>query len=419
MLRLVMIALVVATGCKVNNPASCEIDGNPNPACTDGGVDPVACDESSDCGNDVCLLDPGVCVECLASTDCVATSEAPVCDTAAHTCGACTTHSDCPSEACLPTGACAPESDVAYVKAGATGGAPCDQGAPCATLNEAIAASRPVIKVQGTAPIIDDQDTVIDGATVTIVADIGAKLDRSNDGTLLEVKGSSVNVTILDLEFLNGTDFSKPAILLGTGTTRLTLTRVKVTNNQGVGVSAGGGFLTLSGCTISGNDGGGVVISAAEFDLTNNFIFANGEDAGVLGGLRFDATNSGTRRFEFNTVSTNRGATATGVFCTAINTPVTFSNNIIYNNLGGGARTQVSPTLSNCLWTFSDIGPGAVVAGEANKADDPLFVDPASNFHLQPGSPAAAAANPAATLGFDIDGDVRSALKDIGADEIP
>jgi hypothetical protein len=61
------------------------------------------------------------------------------------------------------------------------------------------------------------------------------------------------------------------------------------------------------------------------------------------------------------------------------------------------------------------------VAGTGNLSSDPLFVDPVhNNFHLQLASPARDAADPAATLAVDLDGDARpqGAGRDMGADEI-
>jgi hypothetical protein len=91
------------------------------------------------------------------------------------------------------------------------------------------------------------------------------------------------------------------------------------------------------------------------------------------------------------------------------------NSNIIVNNTG---PAQVSG--GNCPSTYSDIGPGAV-PGTGNLSSDPLFVDPArNNFHLQLASPARDAADPAATLAVDFDGDARpqGARRDMGADEI-
>jgi hypothetical protein len=99
-------------------------------------------------------------------------------------------------------------------------------------------------------------------------------------------------------------------------------------------------------------------------------------------------------------------------------TPLTFSNNIIYDNIVGGTGVQAGGT--NCSWTYSDIGPTAA-AGSGNINALPMFLDPAqNNFHLKTGSPARDVADPGATLAVDFDDDARpqGPARDLGADEI-
>jgi len=117
-------------------------------------------------------------------------------------------------------------------------------------------------------------------------------------------------------------------------------------------------------------------------------------------------------------VSQNQGpfGNASGVVCgVGIGIPLPMTSNIVVNNAG---PTQVSG--GACVWTYSDIAPGPV-SGAGNLSSDPLFVDPVhNNFHLQLASPARDAADPAATLAVDLDGDARpqGAGRDMGADEI-
>lgn len=438
-------AAVTAGGCQRDNPLYCE--GHPDdPDCQSAG-----CTSNDQCAapTSVCDVDgTRACVQCLApdqTSACGGTT--PVC-TADHTCRGCVAHAECPaSDVCLPDGSCAEPDQVAYMQAGGTGAQPCARAAPCGTLREAVTAvdaNRPYIKISGTGMLADNATTTIDGKAVTILADPGAKLDRTGDGVILEVRNTGADVQIYDLEITGASGGAGDvgiSIAAG-GMPGLTLTRVKVTNNagggilasggtltvsqstisgnQGGGISVSGGTLTVSQSTISGNQGGGILISGAEFDLTNNFIVGNGGTGTLFGGVRFDGTNAGTRRFEFNTVTENVGMAGftIGVVCTLVGQPVTFSNNIVYDNQVGGGRTQVGGT--NCSWTYSDIGPDAV-AGTGNINAPPMFVDlMKSDFHLQPGSPARDAADPAASLAVDIDGEPRpqGAARDMGADEV-
>jgi len=138
---------------------------------------------------------------------------------------------------------------------------------------------------------------------------------------------------------------------------------------------------------------------------------------GVFIGM-IPAAIAGRRVFAFNTVSQNSGqfGMVSGVVCDqTIGVPLAMTSNIVVNNAG---PAQVSGTA--CSWTYSDITPGSV-SGAGNLSVDPLFVDPVhNNFHLQLASPARDAADPAATLAVDIDGDTRpqGAGRDMGADEI-
>jgi Right handed beta helix region len=407
---------------------------------------PRSCTANPDCTAPTAVCDLGAtmtCVQCtIADNPCAAATPACV----ANQCQKCTQHSQCAatSNVCLPEGMCAISDQVAYVQAGGTGASPCAKGAPCGTLDDGVRANKPTVKVAA-GTVTDNKTTTIDGKAVTILADPGAKLSRAMQGVILEVRNDNADVRIYDLEITGGTGASNAAISIPNGgTPKLSLTRVTVAGNQGIGISASAGTLTVSQSTISGNTGGGISVSAgtltvsqstisgntgggisvagAQFDITNSFIVGNGGTGTGFGGVLFNQTDNGIRRFEFNTVSNNASApaTSTGVVCALITQAVTFSNNIIYDNQIGNGRTQVGGM--NCFWTYSDIGPDTgTVPGTNNINLGPMFVNAAQNeFHLMPTSPARDAANPAATINVDFDGDARpqATRSDMGADEI-
>lgn len=398
-------------------------DGNPHNDCRLDGA--VTCSSSEQCASPTPACDLGTmaCVQCTPQEPAACTGPTPVCG-GDHTCRACSAHAECPeSDACLPDGRCASPGEVAYVQAGGTGAQPCAKGAPCGTLQEgvtAVSASRPYVKISGTGTLAANAVTTIDGKAVTILADPGAKLDRVGDGRILLVQSAGANVSIVDLEITGQTGLADEAIQLepNGGTPELSLVRVKVTGSQGRGISASGGTLRLMQSTILGNTGGGISISGSQFDITNSIIVKNGGPNSVLGGIQVNGiVGVGMRRFEFNTVAQNQATSGItpGVLCSAIAMPLALANSIIYDN---GTAIQVEG--NNCSWTYSDIGP-MMAPGQGNINAPPMFINAMqNNFHLQSGSPAKDAADPAASLSIDIDGDARpqGPARDMGADEI-
>ena len=112
---------------------------------------------------------------------------------------------------------------------------------------------------------------------------------------------------------------------------------------------------------------------------------------------------------------TMTGGNGPAIQCTA--GAFTARSNIMSANLGGS--NQYGGT---CLHAYSISRPGSVPVGAANSAADPLFVNDATgDLHLQSGSPARGAGDPATDLAgiaaLDLDGDTRVAPPDMGADQ--
>jgi hypothetical protein len=199
----------------------------------------AVCTGNADCTEPTPVCDRDgthACVQCLAPDLAMAcTGATPMCGDD-HACRGCAAHTECPgSDVCLPDGSCADAGQVAYVQAGGTSALPCAKAAPCGVLQNAIAAvdaSRPYIKLARPGTLVAAAATTIDGKAVNTGADV-----RIYDLEITGASGAAGDVGI-----------SLPA----GGMPKLTLTRVKVTNNQGGGIAASGGSLSVSQSTLSG-----------------------------------------------------------------------------------------------------------------------------------------------------------------------
>jgi hypothetical protein len=388
------------------------------------------CTRNDDCSAPAAICDvegSRTCVQCLAPDQTSACGGTiPVCGDD-HACRGCSAHGECPvSDVCLPDGRCAEPAEVAYVQAGGAGTQPCARGAPCGKLQEgvtAVSASRPYIKISGTGTLADSATTTIDGKAVTILADPGAKLDRTGDGVILEVRNTGADVRIYDLEITgaSGGAGDVGVSMVAGGMPKLTLTRAKVTNNTGGGISASGGTLTVSQSTISNNTGGGISVMNGTFVIVSNVFFNNGNDTTLVGGVAIGTPQNAANRLEFNSFTRNKTQDTLGTAIHCIAGTFTARNNIMSDN---GTLTNMNQVGGSCMHVYSIARPGTVPPGTGNSNMDPLFVNTTTgDLHVRAGSPVLGAADPSSNLtGLaerDIDGDARAAPADIGADEAP
>jgi hypothetical protein len=319
------------------------------------------------------------------------------------------------------------------------------------------------VKLHGKTDEAADEAISIDSHNVTMLADPGAQLTSTKNGLLLEVKGSS-QVAIYDLEITGASGGAGFGISLPTGNTaKLDLNRAKVTsnfaggisisggdvtlsqttisNNQGNGITATGGTLTVSQSTLSGNQGigisnggaltisqsvisgdqgGGIAVMSGAFVVVGNFFFNNGNVGSAVSGIAINTTESPANRLEFNSFNQNRaqGGVGQGVSCIA--GAFTAKDNILSNN---GTLAQTAQTSGSCSHSFSILHPPPSPPLGTNSGSDPMFVDEAKgDLHIQATSPARHYADPTAYLtgiaSHDIDGDLRVAPADIGADQV-
>ena len=404
------------------NTGEC-VDGIVIP-CTPGAGGDEECAANAE-GLDYCS-DGGICAACLDNSHCTEFVNAGICDATAFECRACDVGGDdCESGLCgtRDEGVCVAEGDVIRVDGGNAGGdvGGCGAvGSECATIGFAIG------QVGGTKNVIVVADgdyseaLSIAAGTVTIIGGRGVVVNPSlTDENIpaLRVSGGAT-ATILGISVIpaSGTVGTDAVSCSGVGSS-LTLSGVAVSNAEDIGVSASNCALTVSASTISNNDGGGISVNGGDFDITNNFIVENGALGNSAPAVSLAGSGT-TLTFDFNTVARNLVANdllTTGVACTLTNS-LTGSGNIVY--LGSPAASP--PVSGTCGWDYSNIE--ADISGTENINQPPAFVNgvpPNGDYHLAPGSLCIDAADPAATLATDIDGEARpqGAAPDIGADE--
>jgi hypothetical protein len=342
---------------------------------------------------------------CATSAECT-TATSPVCG-GDHACRACELHSECTSAACLPSGACGTDTNVAYASTAGNDANPCTKDQPCRSIATAVAAGKPYVKLSGSF----DEAVTLSGASIHVLADANTTLTRTTStGPVLTLQGTS-SVAIDDLVIRDGLGATGDGIRVPSGeAVTLTLDKVAVLDNSGVGINVLGGTLHMTRCTVSGNKTGGAIVSAA-IDITNSLFVANGSGTSTTGGLTVTPAGS-ANVFRFNTVAQNFSNSTTmalrGINCAI---PMAVSSTIVSGNLASG----------NCTLDYSlvDGSPsGTNVGGDpkfkATDATNPLAAD---YFRIQSSSDAIDHADPSAAMSTDIDGDPRVGAKDIGADE--
>ncbi|MEJ7602517.1 MAG: right-handed parallel beta-helix repeat-containing protein [Kofleriaceae bacterium] len=284
--------MVVVAACQRESVLYCQM--NPSAAECVGSIDaPRACASNDECSGGTPVCDTAgsmTCVQCLPEQAQACSGTTPTCGDD-QSCRGCAAHTECAiSNACLPDGACAAEGEVAYVGGpGATDNETCTMLVPCTKAMKALARGRPYVLFAGTT---DEGSAVvvIEDQNVILLAKPGAKLTRTFDGIILEIKGTS-QVTIYDLEISGGAGTTGTGVVLQLGgAPTVSLLRATIAGNSGGGVLAYGGSLKVSQSTISDNRRGGVYVREALFDLTNNFIVHNGnQTTSPFGGVHLSA----------------------------------------------------------------------------------------------------------------------------------
>ena len=378
----------------------------------------MSCESNQDCSGDTAVCDVSgtrTCVQCMPGQDDACRGSAPACVN--NTCQACTAHGQCDSQVCLidDGGTCADSREVAYADPRGTDNTDCTIDTPCTKIGSALGTARPYVKLAGRfdeAVVITDQD-------VTLVAEPGARLTRTQSGAILEIAGTS-QVKIFDLEISGGLGIEGIGISLVPGSSAsVAVTRAKISDNRGGGIGNSNGSLTVSRSEISANQGGGIAVAgpAARFDITNSFIVRNGDElVGSFGGLLLGIVTPGSYRLEFNTIADNKAAyNSAGIVCN-ISAFIAPNNIIARNNLAGDTNSPTAQVKgSGCVYPSSRI-QGDVMGLMFEHPDPPGML----SYKLVPGSTAIDQATTPSSIETDHDGDPRPSGngKDIGADEL-
>jgi parallel beta-helix repeat protein len=200
-----------------------------------------------------------------------------------------------------------------------------------------------------------------------------------------------------------------------------------VVDNRAQGVG-GGLSLYYSDSMLDGNavlsntasGGGGLFVRRSSPILTNTVV-ANNRATGSGGGLSI--TDGSSPRLLHTTLSSNMaGSAGSGMYVYVFATytcTVSMTNTIVANHWTGiyVASGNVA-RLEGTLWysnTADCYGPGQFVTGTLNYWGDPRFA--ADGYHLLTGS-AAIDRGVNAGVTTDIDGEARTGIPDLGADEV-
>jgi hypothetical protein len=399
--------LAALTACAKDNPYYCDEECQARPDA--GGT--AACVNDDDCSGatPVCDTMQSACVACTATDVGACAGATPVCVAATNTCAPCASHGECSSDACLPSGECGTDASVAYVATTGSDSGTCSQSSPCATLTYA-AKQRPFVKLQNNI----DEAVVLNDVSTTVLAEPGTTIKRTqSNGAIVTVAGNST-VTLRDVIIRDGATSVGHGIAVTSGdnNVKLTLDKVAVLFNTGLGLSIGGGTLTMSRSLVANNYGGGAVV-VADFEITNSIFVTNGTASSTYGGV---ALTPGTTKheFSFNTVADNNSSNSIGRGINCVY-PVAVTSTILKGNAPNG-----------CTFDYSLFDTNLTVTGSNNKVGNPQFKNTTASqplaadfYRIANNSDAIDGAVPASTVMTDIDGDDRpqGGVRDIGADE--
>ena len=227
----------------------------------------------------------------------------------------------------------------------------------------------------------------------------------------IAANGGSLTVTGILVEGSSGNGVVCTAATCSISTSR-------IIGSQLVGIDATPIALQLGRSLLTENVQGGIRAVGGTCDITNNFVFRNGNDAdGTFGGMRLEPSAGGNHRIEHNTIVFNDSdpaanpAFAGGLFCKNAVAP----NNLVYNNFAGNNSMPNSQVGGGCNFSGSLISNGD--GGLTNEMHFAAPVAVPFDYHLADALSPAVNAGASGSVSEDFDGDQRTGVPDVGADE--
>jgi len=331
--------------------------------------------------------------------------ETPIC--AGGTCRGCYSDDECPGSVCLLEGQCADPARLLYAAPVAEGDGSCNTGNPC-SVDTAITQLTPTRDIIKLAPVQYVRDTGFVISVKALIAGAGATLQLINGtfSTGIQVTGAGdVSVTGLTING-NGSNIG----LNCTDSVALRLHRVTATSLL-AGVYASNCTIEVARSVFDSNAVYGLLVQGGSFALENSQFTRNGTGSTQMAGLVLTDTTGSAQHL---TIANNTSQLTGGIQCTGVVT--------------GGIRSSIIRNNSNdsisaaCTVEYSIVDAAYPIDLPTNQKIDPLFIDPATNWHLMPTSPAAGLGDPASTTRIDFDAEARpnpaGTSPDPGFDEI-
>lgn len=326
----------MCVGCLANSDCSataqapiCNLSTHACEACADSN----AC-TTKDATKPVCVttatatLMKGTCVGCLTNSDCSATPTKPICNQSSNSCTPCGADSDCSGMGigiCIKDGHCATVAEAIYVKNDSTSctDAP-TVSANAGTSTQPFCSMQPVPTYLSFSP---PRDLVIVSGTVS---GAGWSYNDNVTGGLLSIVGQS------GAQIASSTS---PGFSLQGGS--VYIRAVKFSPSASIGIKSTGGSLTLDGVTVDSCMGGGIFLSGTTFDIENTTVTNNGPGSqGTSGGMNLTTIGAGSK-LNLVTIKNNNQI---GITCDG---KVAATGVYVMSNTGGDIATSCN--FSSCL----------------------------------------------------------------------